>query len=172
MRSDYLEEESERRNAGRGRVQNPDDEPGICANGQGQAESRTPLHQGQPKKKDWNLNKILFAIKKGSARDFDRWMQFRTKCGKLVEYKWWKKYGAECDYATLDTYTDYLRMCMRCGHNTKDPYWKYPKDINAAHEKVQAEYERVLEAERIARDKERARNSARKESSRNSPESS
>lgn len=116
-----------------------------------------------PEAKDWNLNKILFAIKKGSARDFDRWMQFRTKCGKLVEYKWWKKYGAECDYATLDTYTDYLRMCMRCGHNTKDPYWKYPKDINAAHEKVQAEYERVLEAERIARDKERARELRKKE---------
>lgn len=114
-----------------------------------------------PESKDWNLNKILFAIKKGNIQEYNEWTKFRNRSGKLVEFKWWKKYGP--DLNMLDTYMDYIRMCERCGHDTKDTYWKFPKDINAAHEKVQAEYERVLNAERIARDKAREKELRKKE---------
>lgn len=105
-----------------------------------------------PDAAEWHLNKIFFAMKKGTAADYDKWQDFRNDQGKVVNFKWWKKYGS--DRKLRHFYEDYLHMAKLCGHDTKDPYWEYPKDIMAAHDKVEAEYRRKLEAERLAQKKQ------------------
>ena len=94
-----------------------------------------------PDAKDWKPEQDTLLHQEGQLQEYDAGWNFRNRFGKLMEYKWFKKYGAESDFAMMDTYSDYLYICGRCGHNTKDPYWRYPKDINAAHAKVHAEYE-------------------------------
>lgn len=102
--------------------------------------------------KDWPLNKIQFIVNgRGNADDFDRWQQFRDRNGKIVEYKWFKKYGP--DTRLRDLYNDYEYMAEQCGHNMKDPYWRYPADIRKAHDKVMAELDAIREAEEIERKK-------------------
>lgn len=51
----------------------------------------------------------------------------------------------------LSYYEDYRTMAREMKHDMNDPYWKYPKDLKAAHDKVMEEkkiYERNKEAEK------------------------
>lgn len=36
-------------------------------------------------------------------------------------------------------YRDYKEMCKKAGHNLKDPYWHFPKNLKKAHDKVMKE---------------------------------
>ena len=109
----------------------------------------------------WSLAKINFVMnKKGSPRDFDAWQKFRP-CGKVVDYRWFKKYGPDRDKYIL--YRDYTRMAEYCGHDMKEDYWKYPKSIKKAHDKAMKQYKLVIEAEAIAAKKARAREARAKE---------
>lgn len=103
--------------------------------------------QKTPGAKFWSLNKILFVLnRKGSPQDFDRWQDFKHG-HKLVGFELWKKYGE--DHALYDLYGDYVRVAKLCGHDMRDPYWKLPKDVKAAHDKVMEEYRRIEEARRL-----------------------
>ena len=109
----------------------------------------------------WSLAKINFVMnKKGSPQDFDAWQKFRP-LGKVVDYRWFKKYGTDRDKYIL--YSDYTRMAEYCGHDMKEDYWKYPKSIKKAHDKVMKQYGLVIEAEAIAAKKARAREARAKE---------
>lgn len=109
----------------------------------------------------WSLAKINFVMnKKGSSRDFDAWQKFRP-LGKVVDYRWFKKYGPNRDKYIL--YRDYTRMAEYCGHDMKEDYWKYPKSIKKAHDKVMKQYKLVIEAEEIAAKKARAKEARAKE---------
>lgn len=104
----------------------------------------------------WTLAKVLYVMqKKGSASQYDEWQAFRDRNGKVVEHAFWKKYGA--DSRTYDFYKDYLSMAKEVGHDIKDPYWRWPKDVKKAHDKVMAEHELMLEAKRIAEKKRLSR---------------
>ncbi len=52
-----------------------------------------------------------------------------------------------------DEYEDYKVMAKRAGHNLKEQYWKFPSNLEKAHDKVMAEVARIEEAERIAKEK-------------------
>ena len=109
----------------------------------------------------WILAKINFVMnKKGAPQDFDAWQKFRP-LGKVVDYRWFKKYGPNRDKYIL--YRDYTRMAEYCGHNMKEDYWKYPKSIKKAHDKAMKQYKLVIEAEEIAAKKARAREARAKE---------
>ena len=45
-------------------------------------------------------------------------------------------------------YKDYLKLAKELGHNTKDDYWKYPKDLKQAHDSLLETKERILAAKR------------------------
>lgn len=108
-----------------------------------------------PGAETWNYNKLRFVMGgKGTPQDFDAWQSFRDYCSHVVPFGWWKKYGPDLDLYSL--YKDYERMAWDCGHDMRDPYWKYPKDIGKAHDKVMREYKRVQEALKIAKAKELA----------------
>lgn len=106
--------------------------------------------------RSWTLNKIQFVMNgKGTAEDYDNWNDFRDRNGKVVEYKWFKKYGA--DKRKLDFYRDYINIAGLCGHDVKEDYWKWPKNIKKAHDKVVREYNLILEARRIEDEKAKTR---------------
>ena len=110
----------------------------------------------------WPLCKILFVLnKRGTAEEYNAWQEFKLRYGNFTYYcdfRWFKKYGPDHDALVL--YNDYLTMAKRCGHNTKEDYWKYPSDIKKAHDKVMKEIKRVLKLEKQARE-ERARKIAK-----------
>jgi hypothetical protein len=109
----------------------------------------------------WSLAKINFVMnKKGTPEDFDAWQKFRP-LSKVVDYRWFKKYGPDFDKYIL--YRDYIRMAGYCGHDMKEDYWKYPKSIKKAHDKVMKQYRLILEAEAIAAKKARAKEAREKE---------
>lgn len=109
----------------------------------------------------WSLAKINFVMnKKGTPQDFDAWQKFRP-LSKVVDYKWFKKYGPNRDKFIL--YSDYTRMAEYCGHDMKEDYWKYPKSIKKAHDKAMKQYKLVIEAEEIAAKKARAKEARAKE---------
>lgn len=109
----------------------------------------------------WSLAKINFVMnKKGTPEDFDAWQKFRP-LSKVVDYRWFKKYGPNRDKFIL--YSDYIRMAEYCGHDMKEDYWKYPKSIKKAHDKAMKQYKLVIEAEEIAAKKARAKEARAKE---------
>ena len=106
--------------------------------------------------KYWPLQKILFVMhRKGAERDYEEWSHYRDRNGKLVDYKWFTKYRKNLyckygsNYAILDFYRDYLYIAKLVGHDIRDDYWRYPKDIKKAHDKVMKEYDAMMEAKRI-----------------------
>jgi len=101
-----------------------------------------------PSAKSWTLNKILFVLNKnGTAEEFDTWHTFKH-CSCLVPFDLFKRFGTR--HALYDLYRDYARMAKNCGHDMRDPYWKYPKHLKAAHDKVSAECDRIEQARRLA----------------------
>lgn len=44
-------------------------------------------------------------------------------------------------------YRDYCRMAKEAGHNMKDKYWKFPKDLTSAHAKVLHEVNEIFKAQ-------------------------
>ena len=62
--------------------------------------------------------------------------------------------------ALVEFYQDYVRMAKFCGHNLKDDYWRFPKDLNKANDKVMAEAENIRRQQRIAEELERQRREA------------
>ena len=43
----------------------------------------------------------------------------------------------------LSFYEDYKKMAIKAGHNLQDDYWKYPKSLTEAHDKVLEECKRI-----------------------------
>lgn len=72
---------------------------------------------------------------------------------------WSRYYNAKI--ALVEFYQDYVRMAKFCGHNLKDDYWRFPKDLNKAHDKVMAEAENIRRQQRIAEELERQRREAK-----------
>lgn len=50
-------------------------------------------------------------------------------------------------YAIKRIYDDYIDAVKKVGHDLRDKYWKYPKDLRGAHDKVMEEL-KILEANR------------------------
>lgn len=94
-----------------------------------------------------------------------------SKCNVGVSYRiykyleknqnirdWSGYYNAKM--ALVEFYQDYVRMAKFCGHNLKDDYWRFPKDLNKAHDKVMAEAENIRRQQMIAEELERQRREA------------
>lgn len=59
-------------------------------------------------------------------------------------------------YEIVREYEDYKNMAIRAGHNMKDDYWRYPQNLIKAHDKVMVEVARIIEAEKLAKQKAEA----------------
>ena len=117
--------------------------------------------------KDEPLAKVQTMMKHGlTEKQYNKWQNFRP-CGKVVKYGEYlyfkkKKFKSEWDLMQfVRLYKDYEFMAKKAGHDWKDPYWLYPKDLKAMHDKVMKECELIDEARRIENEKaaaERERN--------------
>ena len=54
----------------------------------------------------------------------------------------------------MEYYEDYKKMCKKLKKNWDDPYWRYPKDLVKAHNKVMAEIKAIEEAKREEENKQ------------------
>lgn len=48
-------------------------------------------------------------------------------------------------------YKDYKKMALECGHDFKDPYWRFPSDLRKAHDKVMTEKAHIEAAKLLKR---------------------
>lgn len=108
-----------------------------------------------PEAERWTLAKILFVMQGRTPEDYDAWQRFRTDWGTCCAFDVFKYLNGY--RAGLHMYNDYIRMAKRAGHDVKDSYWKFPKELKKAHDKVMKEVERIEAAERLARKKEASR---------------
>ena len=111
----------------------------------------------------WSLEKVLFVMHGHTPGEYDAWRQFRSSYGTGCAFDVFKyldgyKFG-------LDMYRDYIATAQRCGHDVKDHYWKFPKYLKKAHDKVMKEWENIQRARRLAekaaatkREKEKMKN--------------
>lgn len=111
----------------------------------------------------WTLAKILFVMHGHTAEEYDSWRSFRSSYGLGCAFDVYKYLDG--NKFALDMYNDYIRTAKKCGHDIKDNYWKFPKELKKAHDKVMREYDRIVEARRIAekaaatkREKEKKKN--------------
>ena len=61
------------------------------------------------------------------------------KAKDLNELRYFVKHGMDKSDAKKSLYNDYIRMAIKAGHNLDDDYWRYPNDIQKAHDKVMLE---------------------------------
>lgn len=96
----------------------------------------------------WTLSKILFVMHGHTAEEYDAWVQFRSSYGLGCAFDVFKYLDGNRQF--LDMYNDYIRTAKNCGHDVKDDYWKFPKELKKAHDKVMREYRRIEKARRLA----------------------
>lgn len=97
----------------------------------------------------WTLSKILFVMHGHTPKEYDEWIGFRNSYSAGCAFDVFKYLDG--NRFALDMYGDYIRTAERCGHDVKkDPYWKFPKDLKKAHDKVMREYNRIEKARRLA----------------------
>ena len=88
------------------------------------------------------LNDIRVCIKNSIEPDQLRMWKFDNRSSRWTgyltypEWKW-------LDGRSRSMYRDYKQMAKECGHDLKDPYWHYPKDLRKAHDKVMKEVANV-----------------------------
>lgn len=108
------------------------------------------------------LNYILLMLKNNiSFEEFHEWQNFRGKfygAGNVSyqQYKYLVKSGND-NYECIQLYKDYVKMLKSQGeHNVKDPYWLYPSDLRARHNKVLEEINTAAELKRLEEEKIKA----------------
>ena len=97
-----------------------------------------------PEAERWTLAKILFVMHGHTPKEYNDWMSFRSSYGLGCAFDVFKYLDG--DRHGLDIYRDYSRIAERCGHDIKDKYWKFPKDLKTAHDKVMKEWENIQRA--------------------------
>ena len=116
----------------------------------------------------WALAKILFVMNGHTAKEYEEWQEFCFLDGKCSfdVYKYLSAANLK-DYSRWKVryYRDYIETAKRCGHDVNDRYWKFPKDLTAAHNKVVAEYNNILEARRL--EEKRLQNKREREKKKN-----
>ena len=115
--------------------------------------------------KDYTLQEVQCCIKyQLSQQEYTEYTTWMSKHGgRRINYELYKylakqeiKAGNSRDaYWIVSTYSDYKKSfdSQYCFRNFKDPYWKYPADLEKAHRKLLKEIEDAEIAGRINQDK-------------------
>ena len=84
---------------------------------------------------------LKYRLSDDEFRDYE---QFAIRCTKIKYdiYRYLKKIG-KLDYQGVSLYRDYQKLLKQTPHNKNDNYWKYPKDLQFAHDRVLEEVENI-----------------------------
>lgn len=100
-----------------------------------------------------SLDGIRCCIKYGCT--YDQWCEYHaeTKRDTMVPYDVyrWLKDGLKRNrslWAELRQYRDYADMAKEAGHDLRDRYWRFPKSLKRAHDKVMAEVANLRAAQK------------------------
>jgi len=109
--------------------------------------------RNHPEAGDIKLSGILEMMKYGkSLEDYNDLDAFRRKTNfpsasfETMDY-FGNHFSASNLYSASLEYREHIRLVGRCGHDTKDSYWKFPANFRKAHDKILKEYKNVLAAE-------------------------
>ncbi len=91
--------------------------------------------------KEWKDFQHEIGVYVGISYPIFRYLEGVIKSDTLVHHH---------KFLIYEHYCDYYRMAKEAGKNMKDPYWKFPKDLNKAHNKVVREVNNIREAKRLA----------------------
>ena len=113
---------------------------------------------------NYSLHDIFACMKHNiSIQEYDEYKDFCTASswvggnGRITfdEFRYFKKQGIST--SGIGTYRDYIQMAKEAGHDIKSPYWRFPSDIEAAHEKVMREVDNIHAMRRLAEQREKKR---------------
>lgn len=91
----------------------------------------------------WSLSDVQASLKyRIGVSDFNLYRRFCQIHGKVTYdvYRYLLKVGI-ADRSGVDLYRDYRKMLKQTDHDSDDGYWKYPKNLQTAHDKVLVEVE-------------------------------
>ena len=99
------------------------------------------------------LDGIFACIKYGCT--YGQWCEYRAETGR---YSWvpydvfrWLKDRLKRNrslWAELRQYRDYADMAKEAGHDLRDRYWRFPKNLKKAHDKVMLEVSNIRAAKK------------------------
>ena len=94
--------------------------------------------------------------------------QYRYKIHRhnYVSFEEWRYLQGKPKYQDEYFYNDYRKKCKEVGHDFKDPYWHFPKNLKKQHDKVMKEVALKRAAEEAIRRAKAAEEKARKEKER------
>lgn len=106
-----------------------------------------------------SLVDIQMILRRGiDEKELDKYKSFCWCVNRKVAYDEFK-YLEKIDMADsrgYEIYSDYKKMAKNAGHNMKDAYWLYPKNLHDAHKKVMKEMERIKKMQmRAQKEKEK-----------------
>lgn len=89
---------------------------------------------------DYSLGKIQVMMNRGVSSDEYDMMKHRVPIDMIRYFSSQVKKGVfQNIWSARSIYYDYIRTAKDLNHNVADDYWKFPNDLNAAHDKVMAE---------------------------------
>ena len=100
--------------------------------------------------------------------DWEEIEKYRSEIRRYnyVSFEEWRYLQGKPKYQDKFFYNDYRKMCKEIGHDFKDPYWHFPKDLKKQHDKVMKEVALKRAAEEAIRRAKAAEEKARKEKER------
>ena len=94
-----------------------------------------------PGVKNAHLEGIRCCVRFGCT--YDEWREYRARqCrGTRVDYDvfHWLESRHNASYSGMLLYRDYEKMAKEAGHDMRESYWRFPKNLRKAHDKVMAE---------------------------------
>lgn len=105
------------------------------------------LYMRQHDVKNYSLADIQTILKYNLT--ISEFLEYRKFCSneKRCRYdifRYLQKIGM-ADYRGVELYQDYWKLLKKTNHDKKDPYWIYPKDLQAKHDQVREEVDRIEE---------------------------
>ena len=99
------------------------------------------------------LDGIRCCIRYGCT--YSQWCEYHAEICRdtRVDYDVfrWMKDGFKQNhslYSELRQYRDYAKMAKEAGHDMRDKYWRFPKSLKRAHDKVMAEVDNIRAAQK------------------------
>lgn len=97
-----------------------------------------------------NLYKAIDVVKSYLFSWRVSWTHFDDRKAELFKNvkaedigKYLYKQNHKVSYQEVSYYTDYLEMAYKVGHDLNDAYWRYPNNLNKAHNKVMEEMQNI-----------------------------
>ena len=121
-------------------------------------------HNEQHRRK--SLEDIRLMRKFGVEWEVIKQYRYKIHRHNYVSFEEWRYLQGKPKYQDEYFYNDYRKKCKEVGHDFKDPYWHFPKNLKKQHDKVMKEVALKRAAEEAIRRAKAAEEKARKEKER------